>query len=622
MACNDTPGLHARAFCQVLLSGWLRRDGGTCEGGAGAGGRRAASVSFILDPATLDRTRVFANGSLEIVRAEEMGEDPFDGLNRSYSGYPIDGDGIYCAGHAPLADGRVFFTGGSRYAFMSQAYEHEWGLNYSRIFDPVSRRFVSTKDRATKQHWRMPFDTAWYPTTSVQPDGRVLVAGGFSAYGTDTCVGAKCANPQVAMFDPKAYDGGQDPWTLLIDKEHADHALDPGIREYTRLFVLPKPFVADGYVRQVLAMGKAGVVVLINTDNGTPMGKRLFKPPGGKRPGSDCGDASDQSTALPLLTNQYDAELLVVGGCSGTTLQKIDLYSVTDDIWRSFDSGVFRAVPASILLPDGRVLLVSGENLQNAQQEHLAADESNDPRYPQIFDPETRTITTEYPSNGRDSFRGYHNMAALLKDGTILVGGGFNWRGDVGCENPNLRLFYPSYLAQGARPILLDVTNSSAPLILQAGDTLSLRFSGARLHPTKGVALLAVNAFTHSYCHNQRYVRLHATSLASSSVTLEVPDVPILIPGQHFLFLISEDGVPSIARHVEVIAAPATVPPATVPPATAAAAGSSASVTLPIALVAAIGAVALCVVIAAWVFALRSRHSETLRYPGETEVRL
>ena len=371
-------------------------------------------------------------------------------------------------------------------------------------------------------------------------------------------------------------------------------------------------------MRQVLAMGKAGVVVLINTDKDTPVGKRLYKPPGGKRPGSDCGDASDQSTALPLLTNQYDAELLVVGGCSGATLQMIDVYSVSDDQWRSFDTGVFRAVPASILLPDGRVLLVSGENLQNSQQEHLTTDESNDPRYPQIFDPETRTLMTEYPSNGRDSFRGYHNMAALLKDGTVLVGGGFNWRGDVGCENPTLRVFYPSYLAQGARPTLVEAANnvSSAPLILQAGATLTLRFSGARLHPTKGAALLAVQAFTHSYCQNQRYIRLHATTLASSSVTLEIPAVPIVIPGQHFLFLLSEDGVPSIGRHVEVVevlAAPATVAPAAV---------SSASVTMPIALVAAVGAIGLFFVIAAWIFALRSRHAAATQYPGEHTVRL
>jgi len=32
---------------------------------------------------------------------------------------------------------------------------------------------------------------------------------------------------------------------------HGDHDLDPGIREYTRLFVLPRVVMAGGYPRQV-----------------------------------------------------------------------------------------------------------------------------------------------------------------------------------------------------------------------------------------------------------------------------------------------------------------------------------------------------------------------------------
>jgi hypothetical protein len=53
--------------------------------------------------------------------------------------YSVDGDALYCAGHAPMRDGRIFFFGGGRYADISSGFEREWGLDYARIFDPATR---------------------------------------------------------------------------------------------------------------------------------------------------------------------------------------------------------------------------------------------------------------------------------------------------------------------------------------------------------------------------------------------------------------------------------------------------------------------------------------------------
>ena len=112
---------------------------------------------------------------------------------------------------------------------------------------------------------------------------------------------------------------------------------------------------------------------------------------------------------------------------------------------------ISRQVPASILLPDGTVLFLSGENPQLDQITYESRDGSQDPRLPQIFDPELKTMSLELQEgNSRDVFRGYHNMAALLKDGSVLVGGGFNQYGDVGCENPNIRIFRPKLPVTGA----------------------------------------------------------------------------------------------------------------------------------------------------------------------------
>ena len=94
------------------------------------------------------------------------------------------------------------------------------------------------------------------------------------------------------------------------------------------------------------------------------MENRYYNPPNGKRP-IDCADkhgGSDQSTAVHLTTR--GGELLVMGGCTGNmqALQQIDLYNVQSDSWESFPAHIMRGVPASVIMPDGRVLILSGED--------------------------------------------------------------------------------------------------------------------------------------------------------------------------------------------------------------------------------------------------------------------
>jgi len=105
------------------------------------------------------------------------------------------------------------------------------------------------------------------------------------------------------------------------------------------------------------------------------MASRLYKPPGGKRP-SQCDERSDQSTFVPLITADGDAEIMVMGGCYGDTLHSLDVYSVRDDAWKTVDTVVARGVPASILLPDGRVLLISGENTGTSGAPAFASDDA------------------------------------------------------------------------------------------------------------------------------------------------------------------------------------------------------------------------------------------------------
>ena len=295
-------------------------------------------------------------------------------------------------------------------------------------------------------------------------------------------------------------------------------------------------------------MGREGKAYLLDTNVSHPVKDRLIEGSGIPDRPNCVGTKSEQSSAFPL-----GEQLGVIGGCFGDTRHMLDVYNAFDGTWKSFDTALARGVPASILLADGTVLFLSGENYELNQIAHKTKVGSRDPRVPQVFDPETGIIS--YQMGGAlDVFRGYHNMAALLPDGTVVVGGGFEQKGDVGCENPNIRIFQPSYLFKGPRPVIMSVDGNAVNIIIHHGTTLEIQFSGVQsLHPVKPVGLLAVQAFTHSYGQNQRYVRLPHFEMQNGTIKCDVPaSSKHLLPGWYHLFLISSNGVPSIALPVHI----------------------------------------------------------------------
>ena len=95
-----------------------------------------------------------------------------------------------------------------------------------------------------------------------------MVTGAYSDHHTDTCYEASCLNPQINIFDPNTpniFDASSNPWSVFIDKsvdQDVASLINPGIREYTRVFTLPQPIMARNIMRHVLLFGKAGKIVL------------------------------------------------------------------------------------------------------------------------------------------------------------------------------------------------------------------------------------------------------------------------------------------------------------------------------------------------------------------------
>ncbi len=130
--------------------------------------------------------------------------------------------------------------------------------------------------------------------------------------------------------------------------------INPAVTDYTRTYVLPTPITRSGVTYDVMLFGAVGRVWLLNTLTGQFTAQPNAQRPASASPSYGC-TVPDSSASGALLTSQ--GELLVVGPCA-----LWHLYNPVTDSWRAVESGVVRQKPASLLLPDGWVWVMNGEN--------------------------------------------------------------------------------------------------------------------------------------------------------------------------------------------------------------------------------------------------------------------
>jgi len=230
---------------------------------------------------------------------------------------------------------------------------------------------------------------------------------------------------------------------------------------------------------------------------------------------------------------QYgDGKIVIMGGGNPptATTEVIDLNAATP-AWRTVaPMAVPRRQLNATLLPGGQVLVnggTSGPGFNDNASPVLPAE---------LWDPKTETWTTLASQSG---YRGYHSVALLLPDATVLIAGG----------DPNIstaQVFSPPYLFKGARP-----TISSAPASINYGASFTVGTPNAT--GISQVTLLRLGSVTHAFNQDQRFNNLSFTVGNSTSLNVIAPANPNLAPaGDYMLFALNTAGVPSLARFVHL----------------------------------------------------------------------
>jgi hypothetical protein len=195
-----------------------------------------------------------------------------------------------------------------------------------------------------------------------------------------------------------------------------------------------------------------------------------------------------------------------------------------------------RAFLQLTVLPDGNVLAMGGN------RNHDIGNATNATYQAELWSPATEQWTT-LASNQVPRY--YHSTAELLPDGRVLLGGGWGGAGGNADRQHNYEIFSPPYLFKGARP-----TITSAPGGAGYGSSFTVGTpDGASI--TRAV-LMAPAAVTHNFDENGRAVPMNFSQVPGGLQITAPPNGNFAPPGPYMLFLVNSNGVPSVARWINI----------------------------------------------------------------------
>jgi hypothetical protein len=388
---------------------------------------------------------------------------------------------------------------------------------------------------------------------ALMPDGRLLVSGGHSGTDNQGTLSTEIFDYTANAWVPGLPDMRNGRWyPAVVALANGEMLTVSGGDTAKVVNQIPEVWTAAG-----------GWRALTGAVSAVPFYPMLFVAPNGKvfvaGPSQYTGYLDTQGTGSwtdgpPSAYGgrdygsavMYDAgKILLVGGGGPTkTAEKIDLNLGT--AWQpAGQMKIARRQMNATILADGTVLVTGGSN---------ASGFNSKPTNDSVLAAERWNPNSGWTYLARQGhYRLYHSIALLLPDARVLsLGGGQPAAGDLQ-DDYTAEIYSPPYLynADGSdanRPAI-----SSADTVIGYGQTFTVGTADAGR--VAKITWIRLSNVTHSTNMSQRlnYLSFAPPLPGATSLSVTAPAGPTLAPpGHYMLFLVDQNGTPSVARIVRI----------------------------------------------------------------------
>ena len=409
-----------------------------------------------------------------------------------FSEIPHEGHDLFCGHQVILNDGRIFVNGGRNL------------VKTTSIFNPANNQWeiVQPMNRGR-----------WYPTSVVLPDNRVLTMLGWG--------GGKYPEIWSENIGWKVLSNIDLTKSLLTHKDHFEYNWSPLLT-----------FAPNG---NILQFGPTPDMHWLSANNNGSIGSA----------GSARFEAYTKESAFVM----YDEKHLLITGGSAS---KSDEKSVSDAAILTIENEDVTVTPIApmqfarkfhnpVVLPNGEVFIVGG----NTSGEKFQDDQSV--LTTELWNAQSKTFRTAADSSIP---RNYHSVALLMIDGRVFSAGG-GLCGTCKTNHQDAQIYSPPYLFDktgqpAVRPVILE-----APERASEGQAITVRTD----HPISQFALIKTSSTTHGTNTDQRFLPITFSQKSLEHYELTLPHNPnVMTPGMWMLFALNEQGVPSLAKVIQIYA--------------------------------------------------------------------
>ncbi len=457
---------------------------------------KSGQVLFI----TADETTLLWNP--EDINPATAFEDPANQPHLMPQGYSQ-----VCSHHVQMSDpdGSIFVVGGGGYG------PHPLAVA-GYIFNPMTKTWRRTANNMVQNKW--------YPTVVALGGEKILVASGKTNDG-----------------DMEIFDEATETFSTLTGDDKIFPNLYPG------LHILPNNSIfysRTGFGNAGAAPGGQSFPNDVTHPNRLGGLRSAFFTPNAVPNTTPTGGLWTEIIQSPikrvkgmsvtlLKSTPPHTQIMVLGGADPTENDTYELFNADTLMATSsynnhqqFPDGQNRSLPSVVLLPTGNLFVCGGISTTNSPCTEY--DVHND--------------SWSARANLGD-IRQYHSAAILLPSGKVMMAG---W------HNPTIEIYSPPYLFQGPRP-----TITSVPSIVHHGATFTLNTPDAP--NIARVVLVRPMAVTHQTDSEQRVIEMcPLIHLDAMTLRLTAPDGghphPMAPRGHYMLFIIDNNGIPSVAEWV------------------------------------------------------------------------